>query len=264
MIDFLLPVTLSNKWGDEDERIRLQRDLFAVFCPGVTIVVVAPKDELLTIKAVLSTKELRYVFLAEETILKRPHSWKWYRQQQIKLLADSFMGGSFIATLDSDIIPARPLTKEDFYTTGNWKAWVELQARHEAPWQSLEWMIYTANLIGRGQDMPSHVWPVTPCVYATEMIAHARSLFAEHNLHEKIGWSEHAVYHWAALLSGRLDHFHQGTTAVRCDFIDSIGALEKEDFFGDRHIPPFLCASSHRGFSPFYLRKKLQSLGVYG
>lgn len=256
MLNFLLPVTLSNKWGDEDERIRLQRDAFAMFAPGSTIVVVAPKDEVGTIRKILQTEELRYVFVSEESIILWPHSWKWYRQQQIKLYADAVIGGEFVITIDSDIIPARSLRDRDFFSEG--KAFVSLQPSHLAPWQSIEWMKNTAALLS--YPVFPDVWPVTPCVYAMPILSYAREMFRPHLLHERKGWSEHAVYHYAAVKSELMDKLHQRTDKPACAFIDSIGALDLNDF--EEGVPPFLCASSHRGFSPVYLRKKLASLGV--
>ena len=257
MVNFILPVTLSNKWGGEDERLLLQRDAFIRFAPGSTIIVVAPKVEVPAVRKLIQTERLRYVFISEETLIKWPHSWKWYRQQQIKLAAHAICAGTYVATLDSDIIPARTLREEDFFSPEG-KALVDLQPRHIAPWQSCEWMIQTATLLN--YPVFEECWPVTPCVYANEVLLHAEAMFRKVLLHERTGWSEHAVYHYAAVHSELFDKLHQRTSKPFCNFIDSIGALKEEDFAED--APPFLCASSHRGFSPVYMRKKLESLGV--
>lgn len=254
MVNLLLTTTLSqNKWGGEAERLVLQRDLLAKYAPGRTIYVVAPDKELPAVRSLISHENLNHRFFAEESIVPHLHAWKWYRQQQVKLLAYTFVeDADFVVTLDSDVYPWNHLTTGDFLTMNN-RAYVHLEPIESSHPASISWSLYTSQM--RSMIPASDAWPVTPCVYSLKALQSVVSLFDMRRLSKEIGWAEHAVYHYGLIASGEFSKYHVSSDQPTCFYIHSLGETKRQK-------TPFFCASSDVGFNTNYVRQQLQILGV--
>jgi hypothetical protein len=262
--EFVLPISLNNKYGDEDERVRILRDSFERYCPSACIWVVTPGEQLQQVKQIIGATKTAYQFLRDEDVVKARFDSGWYRQQAVKMAMAEKVGTPYYLTLDSDMFLVRPPELADFYQNGKGKMHFE---KHPVSSDiRLPWYNNTAAFL-RLPRLREYI-PTTPVLLSAEGMRRICARLGE-NWQDRLGavsgpdfkWTEYCLYHYLMVELGLLGQLHlrvaEGPNPL-CHTTDvyGIGLLLKSP--GRKR--PFLVVDSGAGIYPYYTRKALEKL----
>lgn len=252
MPEFVLPTSLTNKYGDEISRLTLQREMFELFCPDARIWLICPRRDTQGIKNVLGTG--MYTYLEDEEVLKHRHrNGGWMTQQMIKLEMSRHVTTPFFITLDSDVFPTRRLLPS--YFVRNNRGLFNYR-KSDNP--------YVNEAVGVF-DTPGveTLWEVTPLVYSRNAWRTILDYIGP-DWHERLSvlkdWREHAVYQHGMRDLGLLDKYHVEAESYLCRFIVAMPQLTADLF--TPHSCPLLCVHSDNGIYPKYIRDRLCRIGI--
>jgi hypothetical protein len=197
-LDAVLPLTAA----DAARAQILFRSLDRFFEPLGTLWVVAPDDDLRSLRRIVPT---RATLLADNDVVpelgpSRPHGW--FVQQLVKLAICDRVETPFYLTLDADVICVRPTRHDDLVRGG--RAIAQVTKPHHPEWN---------DDAERVLDLPRcpHQHGVTPAVLSragalglASYLGHAWRA----RLLRELPWTEYALYHTFLEGVGTWDELH--------------------------------------------------------
>lgn len=266
--EFVLPVKLDNKFGNELERLDIQRICFRRFLPEAKIWIVASGNDIVQIKNEFGVEE-NYHYLDEKDVLRKKHNCGWWTQQMIKLAASDFVGSPFYITLDSDIFFCRTPKITEFVKNNKGLVNIfikDILKNSIGLTLNKKWSDETGDFL----NLPKleEIWSLTPLVYSKfawkDILLTLEEYWGEDwqsKLSNNESWYEHTVYQYMLEKLNIFNKFHEKIDYHQCDWIQSLLNF-KEDLFSEKSKHTMICVNSAVGIYPGYIKKMLSNFGI--
>jgi hypothetical protein len=255
MYDFVLPLSVHNKWGHEKERVEILRDTFQLHCPDANFLIITPREQIVFWQEIMP--EARY---AADEDLADVNCRGWQKQQFMKIMACRHVNTDAYCLLDSDIFLSSPIPEKDLKRNG--KPVIGLR---QAPFKS---KILPPAVRGSARYLKTaplkEAMNFTPAIFSVEAVELLIS-----DLEQKVGenwkevlalskppWTEYTLYLACLRSHGALKDFHSVLNKRLCQNFDTILDLDEKPF-----RKSMLRVNSYLGIYPGYIRKILTRKG---